>query len=237
MKHQIVIKKKTNIFEGLYWDLNTFATFKAFQLQWSLFQRPCTNPVTPSSWVTRYQLVFLLVQRAAESSKQSNSGRVELTLQQCPLCPGLTLYLPACSLIPCQDKPLCWVTVLVAKQSALVFNILQSACIGLAVSQGSLTHTTVWGPTPYPISANERRVCWLCVLRATWGCWGEITGQPSSIKERRKLNPSQFSAGHFRAAVVSPPALTSLTDRPAGRVLLHQHSKSCGSSCQHSCFK
>ena len=102
---------------------------------------------------------------------QSNSGRAELTLQQCPLCPGLTLYLPACSLIPCQDKPLCWVTVLVAKQSALVFDILQSACIGLAVSQDTLSHThtfthTDWGPAPYPISTNERRVWW-CVLRAT----------------------------------------------------------------------
>lgn len=95
------------------------------------------------SHVTRHRSVILLVWRATGSEKQRSTDRPELTLQQCPLCPGLTLYLPACSLIPCQDKPLCWVSVLVAKQSALVFNILQSACIGLAVSQG--THTLTWG--------------------------------------------------------------------------------------------
>lgn len=73
-----------------------------------------------------------------------------------------------------------------------MFNILQSACTGLAVSQDSLTHSTVWGPATYCISANERRVCWLWTLRASWGCGGDATG-PGSCKDKP---PSQLSILH-----------------------------------------
>lgn len=159
------------------------------------------------SQVTRYQLVFVLALRAAQSSKQSNSGRAELTLQQCPLCPGLTLYLPACSLIPCQGKPLCWVTVLVAKQSALVFNILQSACIGLAVSQGAHTHThthTDWGPTLLIPLALMREgyvdyVCWGLPVRRIWRRDNCLTWKRWKINH--SLSP--LSSARFHSNAVS----------------------------------
>lgn len=86
------------------------------------------------------------------------------------------------------------------------------------------THTTVWGPTPYPISANERRVCWLCVLRATWGYGGEITGRPSSIKGRWKINHSLNSPQVILILLLShltlSPSFHSRTD-----VLWLRHSE------------
>lgn len=152
-------------------------TYRDIHMQLGVFHCKLT-PLSLSYWIV------------AELWKQSMVGEYRWSANNGSLCQGGTVppYLAACPLIGCQDKLLCWVTVLVAKQSALVFNIVESACIGLSVSQSSfssLTHTRncLGASAPYPISANKRRVCWWCVLKATWGNEGATTDWPWLRKE------------------------------------------------------
>lgn len=90
--------------------------------------------------------MFLSVCTAAESSKQSDSGRESgaRPATMPPLSWANTVPTSRAFDFPAKTNHH-WVTVLVAKQSALVFNILQSACAALAVSQDSLTHTQLSG--------------------------------------------------------------------------------------------
>lgn len=74
-------------------DLRGFLTLKT------------TNRHPVPEWLDASWCSCLCAQQLKAQSRATVGERAELTLQQCPLCPVLTLYLPACPLISCQDKP------------------------------------------------------------------------------------------------------------------------------------
>lgn len=91
----------------------------------------------------------------APPSPPPSSPPAPLQTSQCPLCAGLTVYLAASCVMPCQDKLLCWVKVLVAKQSVLVFNKPHWAWLSVKRADTQV----------YPISTNEKGAVPFDVLR------------------------------------------------------------------------